>query len=191
MHRITQYIIELIRIDFFATFAIFSIIVFVFKLSKWKQETVTQVDNRIVNSIPKIGIIWFVLFISQDIILNLTDSQTNYTPKYRYIVIIQYTIWLFLTQLFRINFIKKNYLIRIFLSLMFFLDFERFDILMIVLSKNGIPDTWIQNGNNMNIFETVFAYKLLFFTVFIKLILYFSINYFLKSIESKKSYRNN
>ncbi len=190
MNNITQNILDLIRIDFFATFAIFSFMIFTLKLFKWKDESITEIDKRIVNSVPKIGVIWFILFISQDLILNITKSQTNYILEYRSSIILQYTIWFFLTQLFRIPSIKKSYLLRILLSLLFLIDIESIDILAIILAKNEIPNTWINYETNTTLFGINSFYFLLFFNTFIKLVLYCIINYLFKFFDSKKYTEN-
>jgi len=115
-------------------------------------------DKSAVHLITSLGIIWIILWLIGIPLtylgLESEIEKTNYierlTGKYWYGIWIQPFFCFFLTQLYRINFIKRYLIFRIFLSLLFVFTFERFVIIVTSLHQDYLPSSWsIDNEFNI------------------------------------------
>ncbi len=149
MSEIIDFIVKFIRIDIFVGFGFYSIIYFLLLLNLKYKTLSIEFDKSAVQLIIFGGIVWFVLWLIGTLIFYLeldgiekSEYYEQLTGKYSYGTWIQPIFWLILTQLYRINFIKRFLFFRLAISLLFVLTFERFVIIVTSLHRDYLPSNW-------------------------------------------------
>lgn len=149
MSEIIDFIVKFIRIDIFVGFGFYSIIYFLLLLYLKDKTLIIEFDKSAVQLIIFGGIVWFVLWLIGTLIFYLeldgiekSEYYEQLIGKYSYGTWIQPIFWLILTQLYRINFIKRFLFFRLAISLLFVLTFERFVIIVTSLHRDYLPSNW-------------------------------------------------
>ena len=188
MNEIINFITEAIRIDIFIGFGFYSIVFYSLKLFLRENPFILNFDKSAVHLITSLGIIWIILWLIEIPLtylgLESEIEKTSYierlTGRYWYGIWIQPFFCFFLTQLYRINFIKRYLIFRIFLSLLFVFTFERFIIIVTSLHQDYLPSSWsIDNEFNIPTDDLIIGVLATTFTVILIFSLYhFGKNYF-------------
>lgn len=169
------FILYTFRIFFFGTFWIYAIIYYCCEKISTNKRKLKLIDEKILKSIPKIGVIWVIFSL-----LIIFITKTTY---FALSVLFIHFIYVTLIWLFKTRYVKEKLLYRIILSLLFYISYETFDLLAIIISKGSIPKTWL----SMNISSlTVLGYLGIRFLFFILTIaLYYTLESFFKKAFSK------
>lgn len=145
-----EFITDFIRIDLIIGFGLYSIIFFLIRLftkqEKWINDFDTSACRVAIYSGVLFAILWLIGMYSY--YFNLTNEleKTSYlqrlTGKYWFGYWLQPIFWIFLSQLLRIKFLRKNLIYRVFMSLMFILTFERLIIIITSFHRDYLPSSW-------------------------------------------------
>lgn len=175
-------IIDFIRIDFFSTIGIYSIIYFVVRLF-YKNNKLKEFDSSAIETIINGGIIWAILFFVESILVSRKSES-----MYIYVLWIQGFFWFLATQLLRISFFRTFLIPRLFIFILLVVNLETFDIIAILLSKGHLPSTW-SHYENISIDISTIDFILGFF---LKISLFIAIVYSYSFIKVKvKTFYNN
>ncbi|WP_290700442.1 hypothetical protein [Lacinutrix sp.] len=154
----TNYIFDfcnILRVDLFYTFGFYSIIYFITTRFYKEITLVNKFDKYAINAITTGGAIWFSLWIIGTFFwyfeLNDKADKIDYLDRIFYSSYSLYywgqnIFWLILTQLFRLRRISKNLILRILISFMFILTFERIIILITTIHRDYLPSSWSMNN---------------------------------------------
>jgi len=153
LNEIINFITDAIRIGIFSGFGFYSIIFYVAKLLVRDKSFILKFDKNAVNLIITLGIVWIILWLIGVFIFYLglenQIEKTNYIKRitgiYSIGIWLQPFFWFFLTQLYRIKFIKKYLIFRLFISFFFIFPFERFMIILTSLHQDYLPSWSIDN----------------------------------------------
>ncbi|MEP1486798.1 MAG: hypothetical protein ABJK28_00065 [Algibacter sp.] len=154
MSEILNFITDFIRIDIFVGFGFYSIIYFLLRVFLKNKNFISEFDKSAVQLIINLGFVWLVLWLIGTLVFYLgleneiekAEYYERLTGKYAYGIWIQPIFWFLLTQAYRIKFIKKYLVFRIFISLLFVVTFERFVILITSLHRDYLPSSWTLNN---------------------------------------------
>jgi len=192
-----DYISSVIRLDLLIGFGLYSIIFFLVRLFYSKKVRLNNFDYSATRITIYLGVIFCIFWALGCIIYYFqVDDQTEklrYTErmfgKYWFGFWLQPIIWILLTQLLRINFLRKNLLFRIIISLSFVLTLERITIILTSLHRDYLPSSWTMYSGNWNFGLGPFDVFLgLFFKIFL-FVLITSMYHFGKS-KVKTLYNN-
>ncbi len=158
MIEIFELIITFIRVDLLIGFGFYSILFFIFKLFSAKKEFIIKFDLSACQTVIYIGIIYAVLWLFGMLIfyfqiedgIEKTDYLQRLTGKYWFGYWLQPLFWILLTQLLRINFLRKSLTYRILMSLFFVFSFEQIDVIIISFNRGHLSSSWPMN---LSLFE--------------------------------------
>ncbi|CAL2088900.1 membrane hypothetical protein [Tenacibaculum sp. 190524A05c] len=158
------------RIFFFGSFWIYAIIYYCCEKISTNKRPLKLIDEKILKSIPKIGVIWILVYLLLILIIG----------KYIYLTLGLLFIYCILIWLFKTRHVKEKLLYRIVLSLLFYISFETFDLLAIIISKGSIPKTWLSiNISSLTVLGNL-GIRFFFFIVIITL--YYTLQSFFKKL---------
>lgn len=195
MNEIINFITDAIRIDIFIGFGFYSIVFYLLKLFLRDKTFILNFDKSAVHFITSLGIIWitlwlvgiFLIYLGLENEIEKTKYIERLTGRYSYGGWIQPFFWFILTQLYRINFIKKYLIFRIFFSLLFVLTFERFVIIVTSLHQDYLPSSWsLDNEFNIPTDYLIIGILVKTFTVILVFSLYHFGKKYFKLVYSKR-----
>lgn len=140
--------LQIIQIDFFISFGLFTILYLFFSIFI-KNSTIKKIDEESSQFISFIGIIYLIVWITglfiQLNILNEEDKTSllnRMFGKYWFGYWIQPLLWISITQLLRIKAIRKNIILRILFSILLILSIERIIIIITSFHRDYLPSSW-------------------------------------------------
>ena len=133
-------IIQIIKVDIFIGFGLYSILYVLITLFKRDIRLLETVDLNSARFIVFAGIIYFLSIIIWTIISSYDfDSgrrQFWWTPW------LQPLLWILITQLFWIKKIRNIKILRVVISILLIVSFEMYVIIVTSLHRDYVPETW-------------------------------------------------
>ncbi|THF53361.1 hypothetical protein E6C50_03930 [Flavobacterium supellecticarium] len=164
--------LQLIQIDFFTAFGLFTFLYFLFSIFI-KNPIIKKVDEETNRFISFIGIVYLILWIIGIFVqLNVlpqeekTELLNRMFGKYWFGIWIQPLLWVLITQLLRFKAIRKNIFLRIFFSILLMISIERMIIITIMFHRDYLPSSWTMY-NEVDIYPSNLALSL-----FLKVIMF-------------------
>ncbi|WP_286912661.1 hypothetical protein [Flavobacterium sp. UBA4197] len=140
LHAISQ--------DYFTAFGLFTLLYLILKIFI-KKPILNQIDEESNKFISLIGLIYLVIYIIGTIVeLNLMNEEDKVLllnrmfGKYWFGYWFQPLLWVAITQLLRINHIRKNIFIRIIFSFLLIFSIEKIVMLTVVFHRDYLPSSW-------------------------------------------------
>jgi hypothetical protein len=185
--------LQLIQIDFFTAFGLFTILYFLFRIFI-KNPIIKKVDEESNRFISFIGIVYLILWLIgifvELYILNEEDRTmllSRMFGKYWFGYWIQPLLWVLITQLLRFITIRKNIFLRILFSILLMISIERMIIIITSFHRDYLPSSWTMYNEigiyPSNLVLSLFL-KIIVFLVFVGI--FYSINNKLKSLKLRR-----
>ena len=140
--------LQLIQIDFFTAFGLFTLLYFISSIFI-KAPFLKNIDEESNRFISFIGILYLVLWIIGMFIALYTlnqEEKNNFLQrifgKYWLGFWIQPLLWVLITQLLRFKSIRKNIFLRVLFSVLLILSIERMIIISTSLQRDYLPSSW-------------------------------------------------
>ncbi|WP_298141371.1 hypothetical protein [Flavobacterium sp.] len=182
--------LQLIQIDFFTGFGLFTILYFLFRIFI-RNPFIKKIDEESNRFISFIGIVylilWFIGIIVELYFLNDEDRSmllSRMFGKYWFGYWIQPLLWALITQLLRFKTIRKNIILRILFSILLMISIERMIIIITSFHRDYLPSSW-EMYNEIGFYPSNFVLslflKIIVFLVFVGI--FYSINKKLKSLK--------
>lgn len=140
--------LQVIQIDFFISFGLFTILYLFFSIFI-KNSTIKKIDEESSQFISFIGIIYLIVWITGIFIqLNILNEEDKTSllnrmfGKYWFGYWVQPLLWISITQLLRIKAIRKNIILRILFSILLILSIERIIIIITSFHRDYLPSSW-------------------------------------------------
>ncbi len=141
MSEILDFLTDFIRIDIFVGFGWYSMLYFLLKWVVKDKTVISDFDKSAVQLVVYGGFIWLTLWLTKTGFFYL-ESEINRVKYSGHVGWIEAIFWFLLTQLYRINPVRRFLVFRILISLLFLLTVERFVILLTLFHRDYLPDTW-------------------------------------------------
>ncbi|MGC4040777.1 MAG: hypothetical protein QM710_08365 [Flavobacterium sp.] len=143
-------ILDFIRIDLLIGFGWYTLFFFIVKLFSCKKQVFIEFDKIACKTVVFLGIFYglFWLFASVIAYLYLLDVQekTEYIQRlrgpYSFGLWLQPIFWVGLTQLLRMDLFRRYLLLRLMISALFLVSFERFVIMFTAFHRDYLPSSW-------------------------------------------------
>ena len=140
--------LELLILDFFTAFGLYSFLFLILSIFI-KKIAFYQFDNQAKMFISFVGVL-YIIFWSLGMIVYYIDCNPEEKSamidrmfgKYWFSIWIQPLFWFALSQIFRIKFLSKNILIRIFASFFLIFSIERLIIIISSFHRDYLPSSW-------------------------------------------------
>lgn len=133
---------QFIVLDLFIGYGVYSLLVFpFFKRTQW----IGKLDDAANKVIAGCGLIYLASFF---IMVNLTPPPQVSDARYWWALWIQPILWLFATQLVRIDSVKRSIIARIAISLVLIFSFERFVIIVTSFHRDYVPSGWASSAGS-------------------------------------------
>ncbi|UOX33301.1 hypothetical protein LXD69_14805 [Flavobacterium sediminilitoris] len=140
--------LQVIQIDFFISFGLFTILYLFFSIFI-KNSIIKKIDEESSQFISFIGIIYLIVWITGIFIqLNILNEEDKTSllnrmfGKYWFGYWVQPLLWISITQLLRIKAIRKNIILRILFSILLILSIERIIIIITSFHRDYLPSSW-------------------------------------------------
>jgi hypothetical protein len=163
-----DFILQIIKIDFFVTFGMYSII-YLFVSFIIKNPVIDRIDSTASKMISFIGIVFLIIWTSLLItnFATISDAQRDAIldrmfGKYWFGFWLQPLLWITLTQLLRFEKIRKLKLVRLFFSLIFIATIEQ--IIIISTSFHQSSSSPFVHFSTLDILKGITVKLLLFLT---------------------------
>jgi hypothetical protein len=175
--------LQVIQIDFFTAFGLFTILYFLTSIFT-KNQFIKSVDEESNRFISFIGILYLIiwsvgLFVELNILNAEEKSQllNQMFGKYWFSFWLQPLLWILISQLLRFKFIRKNILLRLLFSILFIFSIEKLVIIFTSFHRDYLPSSWTMN-NDLSIYPSNLLLELLMkITVFLLFVgIFFLIN---------------
>jgi molybdopterin-containing oxidoreductase family membrane subunit len=188
-------VLQIITVDFFTAFGLYTLlflIVFIFT----KKQFLKTLDEEASGFISFVGVIYFLVWIigifvfyAESNIEEQNSMLNRMFGKYWVGYWVQPILWFSITQLLRIRTIRKNVLLRILFSFLLVLSIEKFVILITAFHRDYLPSSWTMYSE-LDIYPSNFF--LLLLAKIMMFLLFVGIYYLIKSrlkvvIETKQS----
>jgi hypothetical protein len=185
--------LQLIQIDFFTAFGLFSILYFITSIFIRKPilKNIDEESNRFISFIGILYLIlWIIVIFVELNILNQEDKSellNRMFGKYWFRFWTQHLLWVLITQLLRLKTIRKNIFLRILFSILLMLSIERMIIIITSFHRDYLPSSWIMYNEigiyPSNLVLSLFL-KIIVFLVFVGI--FYTINNKLKSLKLRR-----
>jgi len=144
MKDVICFVNQFIVLDIFIGYGVYSLLVFpFFKRTKF----IGKLDDAANTVIAGSGLIYVISFF---IMVNLTPPPQVSDALYWWALWIQPILWLFATQLVRIDSVKRSIIARIAIALVLIVSFERFVIIATSFHRDYVPSGWATStGSDM------------------------------------------
>ncbi|MFN7492968.1 MAG: hypothetical protein ACK5RG_08650 [Cyclobacteriaceae bacterium] len=141
--------IEIIRLDIFIGFGVYSLLYVLITLFKKDIPILETIDHNASRFIVFSGIVFSALNILWIIlaIATLPDYTIN-QREYWWAPWIQIALWVFITQLFRIPKIRKAKMLRIVFALLLIVSYEMFVIIVTSIHRDYVPVSWFMGSRS-------------------------------------------
>ncbi|PIF31137.1 hypothetical protein CLU81_1617 [Flavobacterium sp. 9] len=175
--------LQVIQIDFFTAFGLFTILYFLTSIFT-KNQFIKNVDEESNRFISFIGILYLIiwsvgLFVELNILNAEEKSQllNQMFGKYWFSFWLQPLLWILISQLLRFKFIRKSILLRLLFSILFIFSIEKLVIIFTSFHRDYLPSSWTIN-NDLGIYPSNLLLELLMkITVFFLFVgIFFLIN---------------
>lgn len=183
-------LLQIITIDFFTAFGIYTILFLIVSLFV-KKPQLYIVDQEAVHLISFVGILYFLVWLIGIFVFyaeSNSDDQTQMINrmfgKYWFGFWLQPILWFTLTQLLRFKKVKKNAILRVIISFLLIVSIERFIILLTTFHRDYLPSTWTMY-NDIGIYPSNFFLSLVMKVMLF--LLFVGIYYFVKKQFEKIS----
>ena len=140
--------LELLILDFFTAFGLYSFLFLILSIFI-KKIAFYQFDNQAKNFISFVGVLYIIFWVSGTIVYYIDCNPVEKSVmidrmfgKYWFGIWIQPLFWFALSQIFRIKFLSKNILIRIFASFFLIFSIERLIIIISSFHRDYLPSSW-------------------------------------------------
>lgn len=134
--------IQVITIDIFIGFGVFSFLYVLITLFKKDINFLTTLDSKAVRFIIFTGLVYLTL-VTVGTIYSLTTSDGKQTRgQYWWAPWLQPLIWTVITQLFWIKKIREIKILRIIIAILLIISFERYVIIVTSFHRDYLPGTW-------------------------------------------------
>ena len=150
MITLIDFILDFIRVDLLIGFGWYSLFAFILIWCNFNKEFLLKFDKSACQMIVWLGILFFVLWFGSIVadyffIMN-ENERLEFTQRlygsYSFGIWLQPLFWLLLTQLLRFDNVRKFLLLRIIISIPFFLTFERLVIIFASYHSDYLPSSW-------------------------------------------------
>ena len=140
--------LELLILDFFTAFGLYSFLFLILSIFI-KKIALYQFDNQVKRFISFVGVLYIIFWVSGTIVYYIDCNPVEKSVmidrmfgKYWFGIWIQPLFWFALSQIFRIKFLSKNILIRIFASFFLIFSIERLIIIISSFHRDYLPSSW-------------------------------------------------
>ena len=176
-------ILKTITVDFFTAFGLYSFLFLILSIFI-KKATFYKFDEQAKKFICFVGVlyisIWFLglfVYYFESNPNERIEMINRLFGKYWFGIWIQPLFWFALSQIFRIKFLSKNILIRLFTSFFLIFSIERLVIISTSFHRDYLPSSWTMY-NDLGIYSSFFILsillKILFFMLFVGLYTFIS-----------------
>lgn len=180
--------LQLIQIDFFTAFGLFTFLYFISSIFI-KNPILKIIDEESNRFISLVGILYLILWIIGIFVeLNILNHEdkaellNRMFGKYWFGFWIQPLLWVLITQLLRFQTIRKSFLLRALFSVLLIISIERMIIVTTAFHRDYLPSFWTMYNEigiyPSNLVLSLFL-KIIVFLVFVGI--FYSINNKLKS----------
>jgi molybdopterin-containing oxidoreductase family membrane subunit len=183
-------ILQIITIDFFFAFGLYSILFLIVRIFT-KNEILLEIDKHAKKFISFVGLIFFVFWIVgifTSYFENNADEQNRMLNrifgKYWFGFWIQPLLWFTITQILRSEKLSKNIFLRIVFSFFLIFSIEKLIILIITFHRDYLPSSWAMYN------ELEFYPSNIFLGMLLKIILFLIFTWIYYFTKNKiKNYR--
>ncbi|SHM01215.1 hypothetical protein [Flavobacterium chilense] len=159
-------LLQIITVDFFTAFGLYSILFLIVSIFL-KKPLLAKIDDEAVKFISLVGIIYFTIWIIGIFVFYAENNPEEKISminrmfgKYWIGFWSQYILWFVITQSLRFRRIRKNVLLRILFSFLFILSIEKIIILTVTFHRDYLPSSWTMYSD-LNIYPSNFLLSLL------------------------------
>lgn len=147
MREIVDLSIEILRLDIFIGFGVYSLLYVLITLLKRDIPILETIDHNASRFIVFSGIVFGALNILWIIlaVVTLPDYTIN-QREYWWAPWIQIALWVFVTQLFWIPKIRKAKMLRIVFALLLIVSYEMFVIIVTSIHRDYVPASWFMRS---------------------------------------------
>ena len=175
--------LELLILDFFTAFGLYSFLFLILSIFI-KKIALYQFDNQVKRFISFVGVLYIIFWVLGTIVYYIDCNPVEKSVmidrmfgKYWFGIWIQPLFWFALSQIFRIKFLSKNILIRIFASFFLIFSIERLIIIISSFHRDYLPSSWTMY-KQLDIYPSNFILsilmKILIFMLFVWLFTFIS-----------------
>ncbi|MDR6763301.1 molybdopterin-containing oxidoreductase family membrane subunit [Flavobacterium sp. 2755] len=182
------FLLQIITIDFFTAFGLYSIL-YLIVLIFVKKPILYKIDEEAVKFISLAGVIYFTAWIIGIFVFyaesnpeEQNDLINRLFGKYWFGIWFQPILWFALTQLLRFKKVSKNALLRIVFSFLLIVSIEQFIIFITSFHRDYLPSSWTMY-RDLDIYPSNFFLALL---IKIMVFLLFVGIYYLVKSQMKK-----
>ncbi|WP_291148707.1 hypothetical protein [Flavobacterium sp. UBA7680] len=187
-------LLQIITVDFFTAFGLYSILFLIVSIFI-KKPILYKIDEEAVKFISLAGVIYFTVWIIGIFVFyaennpeEKSDMLNRMFGKYWIGFWSQPILWFTITQLLRLKKVSKNTLLRILFSFLLIVSIERFMIFIITLHRDYLPSSWTMY-RDLDIYPSNFflalLMKIMVFLLFVG-IYYLAKSRLVKLVRSKK-----
>ncbi|KOP38381.1 hypothetical protein DBB36_17310 [Flavobacterium sp. WLB] len=141
-------LLQIITVDFFTAFGLYSILFLIVSIFI-KKPILYKIDEEAVKFISLAGVIYFTVWIIGIFVFYAESNPEEKSAmlnrmfgEYWFGIWSQPILWFALTQLLRFKKVSKNALFRIVFSFLLIVSIERFMIFIITLHRDYLPSSW-------------------------------------------------
>lgn len=150
MTTIFDFCLDVIRVDLIIGFGWYSIFFFIFRVFKYKNESLVEFDSYACKTVVFLGITFGIIWCLAsgfNYLYVLNDDQKTRlfqraTGPYWFGYWLQPLFFIAWTQLVRIRFVRRFLLFRIIICFLFVLSFEQFVIIVTMIHRDYLPVSW-------------------------------------------------
>ncbi|TDP00646.1 hypothetical protein [Flavobacterium sp. 245] len=162
----TIFTLQLIQIDFFTAFGLVTILYFLISIFSKNQylKNIDEESNRFISFIGIVFLLVWIIGIFTELNL-LTEEDKGFLidrmfGKYWIGFWIQPLLWVIVTQLLRLNSVRKNVLLRIIFAVLLIFSIEKMVIIYTSFQRDYLPSSWVMY-NDLSIYPSNLILELL------------------------------
>jgi hypothetical protein len=143
MKDVFDLLVQVITVDIFIGFGLYSILYVLVMTFKKDLKLLQTLDTNSTRFVVFVGIIYFAINLIWTINLFAEPGVYKVRGQYWWVPWLQPLIWTMITQLFWINKIKELKVIRIIIAILLIVSFERYVIIVTSFHRDYIPWNWM------------------------------------------------
>lgn len=186
-------LLQIITVDFFTAFGLYSILYLIVSIFI-KKPILYKIDEEAVKFISLAGVIYFTVWIMGIFVFYVENNPEEKSAllnrmfgKYWFGIWFQPILWLALTQLLRFKKVSKNAFLRIVFSFLLLVSIERFIIFITSFHRDYLPSSWTMY-RDLDIYPSNFflalLIKIIFFLFFVGM--YYLVKKQIKTFSKKR-----
>lgn len=159
-------LLQIITVDFFTAFGLYSILFLIVSIFL-KKPLLAKIDDEAVKFISLVGVIYFTIWVIGIFVFYAENNPEEKISminrmfgKYWIGFWSQSILWFVITQSLRFRRIRKNVLLRILFSFLLILSIEKIIILTVTFHRDYLPSSWTMYSD-LNIYPSNFLLSLL------------------------------